>query len=524
MPREAWSRLEEENARLRARLADMEARMADSPAAEAALREGALAERDRIDSALRTSENRYRRLFETAKDGILILEADTGTIIDSNPCLESMLGYSHAELIGKRIWDIGPFRDAGASREALEKLQDAEYAHLENVALETRAGELREVEFISNVYLVDGKRVIQCNIRDVTERRLAEADLRRANEELASLVTELRKRDAEMQLLNRMYDLLQTCNTQEEAYQVVALMAGEMFAGQTGCLAVLRPGSPDLESVACWGEPHALLPSFPIDDCWAMRRGQPHEVPEPRAGLRCRHFAEEPKAGYLCVPLAVQGESLGLLFLADTETGPGEARQLSQRSLALTVGEAVKLSLFNLKLQEELREQATRDPLTQLFNRRYLEDNLARELHRANRRQSPLSVVMLDLDHFKRFNDTFGHAAGDALLREVGKLLRATLRQSDIACRYGGEEFALVFPDSSLEDTGRRMEQIRDLIKRLEVRHDGRLLGKINVSAGIATAPQHGTSTRDLLRAADEALYAAKQSGRDRLMAYQARA
>lgn len=523
MPRRTASQLLAENAALQERLADLEARVAEHPAREAILVEDSLAERKRIGAAFRASEIRYRRLFESAKDGILILDADTGIIIDANPFLESLLGFAHDELIGKTLWELGPFHDVAASREAFQQLQATEYARYENLPLESKGKEPRQVEFISNVYLVEGARVIQCNIRDITERRRAEADLRAANEELATLVTELRKRDADMQLLNRMNDLLQTCNAQEEAFRVIALMAGELFAGQNGCLAVAHPGSPDLEVVAHWGAEAPVETSFPMDDCWAMRRGQPHEVLDPESSLACRHFVAQPKGGYLCIPLTVQGESLGLLCLAG-DGAMTDAQRLGQHNLALTLGEAIKLSLFNLRLQEKLREQATRDPLTGLFNRRYLEDSLERELHRAQRKQSPLSLVMLDLDHFKRYNDTFGHEAGDLLLRELGKLLQAGLRQSDIACRYGGEEFLLVFPDCSLADTGKRVEEIRALVKGLELRHDDRPLGPITVSAGVAAAPEHGATARDLIRSADDALYAAKQAGRDRLVACQAKA
>jgi diguanylate cyclase (GGDEF)-like protein/PAS domain S-box-containing protein len=516
------SRLVAENADLQERLADLEARLTDPPAGEAILAEGDIVQRARIDAALKASETRYRRLFESAKDGILILDADTGVIVDSNPFLEGMLGYAHDEMVGKTIWEIGPFRDITASREAFEQLQATEYARYENLPLETKEKEFREVEFISNVYLVNGTRVIQCNIRDITERRRAEGDLRVANEKLAALVTELRKRDAEMQLLFRLSDLLQTCNTQDEAYQVVSTMTGELFAGQDGCLAVLRPGMPDLKVVACWGQTSPVESSFTMDDCWALRQGQPHEVLDPQASLPCHHFVDQPETGYLCIPLTVQGETLGLLCLMETDARTSEQR-LSQRHLALALGESIKLSLFNLRLQERLREQATRDPLTGLFNRRHLEDSLDRELHRARRRQSALSVAMLDLDHFKQFNDTFGHDAGDALLRELGNVLRTALRQSDISCRYGGEEFVLVFPDSSLADTEKRVEEIRVLVKGIEVREGDRLLGAISVSAGIAAAPEHGSTARDLLRAADDAMYAAKEAGRDRVVVYEAR-
>ena len=201
----------------------------------------------------------------------------------------------------------------------------------------------------------------------------------------------------------------------------------------------------------------------------------------------------------------------------------GENHHGSQDQLAVAVSEAIKLSLANLRLRTRLHAQATRDPLTELFNRRYIEDTLPRELHRALRRGAPLCVAMLDLDHFKLCNDTFGHDAGDLVLRESSRVLRENLRQSDIACRYGGEEFLLVLPDASLEDTSRRLEHIRLLFERMEIVHRGQLLTTITFSAGVAVAPEHGSNPEDLLHAADDALYAAKQAGRNQVHAYRVR-
>ena len=481
-----------------------------------------LTERKQIEDALKASEVRYRRLFETAKDGIFILDADTGQITDVNPFLEDMLGYSHTELLDKMLWEIGSFRDIAASQAAFRQLQSQEYIRYENLPLETKGQQRRQVEFVSNVYLVDGKRVIQCNVRDITARKHAEESLRKANDDLLALVTELQRHANEMKLFNHMNDLLQTCATQEETYQVIALMAGELFAGQSGCLAILDACDQYLETVARWGDAAPMGSLFALEDCWAMRRGQPHEVVDPQAGLRCHHFIHQPETGYFCVPLTVQGETLGLLCLIGATTRKGE-HLVSQQQLAVTVGEAVKLSLSNLRLREKLREQATRDPLTGLFNRRYLDESLSRELHHARRRNSPLCVTMLDLDHFKRFNDTFGHDAGDSLLRELGQVLREKLRKSDILCRYGGEEFVLVLPDSSLANAWERVEQIRLLVREMQIRHGEQLLGMMTVSAGIAGALEHGSTAGELLRAADNALYVAKQAGRDRVVVYEAK-
>jgi len=471
---------------------------------------------------LRTSEIRYRRVFEAARDGVLILDAATRRITDINPYMVELLGFSRDEILGKELWEIGLLRDVQASQEAFRELERKGYIRYDDLPLQTKEGASREVEFVSNIYgEEDGHQVIQCNIRDVSARKQAQESLRKANDELMALVGELQSRDGEMRLLNRMTDLLQSCNTQEEAYKVITLLGRELFPGQNGCVAVLHAAGQHLETVAHWGDEAPVEPTFSLEDCWALRRGSFHEITDPQVGL-CRHFVDQIESGYLCAPLMVQGEILGLLCLVGATAGGEGKHRVSQQQLTVMVGESIKLCLSNLKLREKLRAQAIHDPLTGLFNRRHLEDSLSRELHRAHRRNSPLGVSMLDLDHFKRFNDTFGHNAGDSLLHELGRLLREKVRQSDISCRYGGEEFVLILPDSSLADTQQRVEQICGLVKELKIRHGDQLLGTITLSAGVAGAPEHGFTAPELLRAADNALYAAKQAGRDRVVVYQA--
>jgi len=470
---------------------------------------------------LRASENRYRRLFETAKDGIILLDADKGRITDVNPFLQDMLGYSHAELIGKALWEIGPVKDIAASQDAMRRLEETEYIRYENLPLETKTGQQIQVEFVSNVYLVDGFRVIQCNIRDITVRKRAEKSVRTTNDELTALVVELQKRDEEMKSLIRLNDLLQSCTTQAEVYQVVGLMAKELFSGNGGGLAISSGPDQYLETVASWGDETILKSSFSLEDCWALRRGKLQEVGDSGVDLPCHHFVYQAKEGYLCVPLIVQRGAIGVLCLTGAAI-KGIGSNMRQQ-LATAVGEAVKLSLSNLKLREELREQAIHDPLTGLCNRRHLEENLGRELHRALRGNSPLCVAMLDLDNFKTFNDSFGHDAGDSMLRELAQALSKKLRKSDIACRYGGDEFVLVLPDSSLADTEQRVEQIRALVQGKQIWHDGSMLGPITLSVGVAGVPEHGSTAAELLQAADDAMYAAKQAGGNRSGVYQAK-
>ena len=515
------SQLLAENTAPQARLGDSEGGPVSRPLGEKASSGSGPTAQKIIDDPLRASEIRYRRLFETAKDGILLLDADTGRITDVNPFLEDMLGYAHMELLGKALWEIGPVRDISASQEAMRHLQNKEYIRYENLPLETRSGKHLQVEFVSNVYLVDGLRVIQCNIRDITARKQAETRGELALRELSARVAELQRRDQELQSLNHMNDLLQACTLPVEAYQVIAMAMRELFLGQTGGLAIFHPEDRHLETVARWGEDGILVSAFPMEDCWALRRGQLHEVFDSPDDLMCHHFIHVPPAGYLCLPLVVRGETLGLLCLIHAIPG-NNGPLANQRQLAVMVGETVKLSLSNLRLREKLREQATRDLLTGLFNRRYLDETLPRELSQAQRRKAPLCVVTLDIDRFKNFNDTFGHGPGDSLLHELGRMLREHLREGDILCRYGGDEFVIVLPDSSMADTLKRVEQIRGFVRQLQVQYGEQLLGAITFSAEIAQAQEGKATASELLRAADEALYSAKQAGRDQTVIYHA--
>jgi diguanylate cyclase (GGDEF)-like protein/PAS domain S-box-containing protein len=471
---------------------------------------------------LQASEVRYRRLFETAKDGILILDGDTGRITDANPFLQDMLGYSKDELIGKALWEIGPIKDIPASLEAMRHLQDSDYIRYDDLPLETRSGERKQVEFVSNVYLVDGWRVIQCNIRDITARKHAETRVNTATDELLTLVKELQWRDQQMQLMNHMNELLQSCVTQEEAYRVISLSAGDLFPGHNGSLAILSTQDRSLEVVARWGTEEIVEATFSQENCWALRRGQFHEVSDPQGGLMCRHFFHPPQHGYFCLPLIAAGKMLGVLSLIDNDKSEPGQHPHGLKQLAVTVGETIKLSLTNLELRDELRQQSIHDPLTGLFNRRYLDEVLPRELDVAQRRNASLCVVMLDIDGFKQFNDRLGHGAGDALLREFSQMMRNHLRKSDIVCRYGGDEFVIIMPDSSIHDTQERIERIRVLLKGLpKISSSEKIPDIISLSAGMAFMPDHGNTESELLRAADKAMYIAKKSGRDQVVVYQ---
>ncbi|MBI5841870.1 MAG: diguanylate cyclase [Chloroflexi bacterium] len=368
-----------------------------------------------------------------------------------------------------------------------------------------------------------GARRLFVSINDITARR-------RAEEKLAAKVIELERRSREIKLLNEMGDLLQTCQTIEEAGTVVTQFAQRLFPNQAGSLCLIAASRNLVDAIAAWGEFPPQDRIFTPDDCWALRRGQVHSVTDPDSRLLCRHVSQpfgterQPEGGYLCAPMIAQGETLGILHLRSGQPAPSQTREeqaavmASQQLLVVAMAEQIALSLANLKIQESLRRQAIRDPLTGLFNRRYMEETLERELRRAERRRTPLGIIMFDLDHFKKFNDTFGHAAGDIVLREIGAFLQASVRAEDIACRYGGEEFLVILPEASFKDTLKRAEQLRKGIKQLHVRYHDQALGAVTVSLGVAVFPDHGSTTEAIMRGADDALYHAKQEGRDRVV------
>jgi diguanylate cyclase (GGDEF)-like protein len=186
-------------------------------------------------------------------------------------------------------------------------------------------------------------------------------------------------------------------------------------------------------------------------------------------------------------------------------------------NLATAVAEELGLALANLRVRDTLHEQSIRDPLTGLYNRRFLEEFLLRELARADRKKHPLSIITMDIDHFKRINDTLGHGAGDIVLRRVGLLLQGFVRQSDIACRVGGEEFSVLLPEASMQIATQRAENIRRAVQELKLKYEEHTLAAITISLGVAAFPDHGTTPAALLHAADQALYDAKYRGRDRV-------
>ncbi len=352
-------------------------------------------------------------------------------------------------------------------------------------------------------------------LRDAFERRGIAKRTAATNRDLAQTVRALEARMEESRLLTASRDELQLCTTVEQVYRASTHCMARLLPGSRGSLAMLGASRAMVEVVSQWGgaaEGKAFLP----DDCCGLRLGQPRWRVPGGSEIDCAHFPSGVPARYLCLPLVAQSETMGVLTI---ECGEDEAFETVREHMD-GVSQFLQLTgmaVASLTLRGQLEEQSIRDALTGLFNRHFMQITLERELARAARAGSSVALFMLDIDHFKRFNDTFGHGAGDAMLRAIARAFRESVRAEDIVCRYGGEEFAIILPGLSAQDALERAERVRGTVAALQVPLDSVSYGQTTVSIGIAVSPSDGARPEDLLRKADQALYCAKHGGRNQV-------
>lgn len=358
------------------------------------------------------------------------------------------------------------------------------------------------------------------NNRDEAGEMLAALDVMQLR--LSGSISKLELRNRESGLVNEISNLLQTAVNMVEAAEILSRKTGKILAPHSGAIYLTASSRNRLERIAQWGPGH-FEPMIEMDDCMALRRGRSYFAADPDSDVFCAHTANRAqRQTSLCVPMIAQGNSLGMLYVHFV---PGAAPEDAQSEDCIRVqrlSDQIATSLANLKLREALREQSIRDTLTGLFNRRFLEESLERELARAEREARPLLVFMLDVDHFKRFNDTHGHEAGDAVLRCLGRVLRQSVRAGDIVCRFGGEEFTAILPGASVEHAEEWAARLMQAVRAMDIRIGGQLLPGVTISMGLASYPEHGKSAEHLMQNADLALYEAKWLGRDRLCHFKA--
>ena len=316
----------------------------------------------------------------------------------------------------------------------------------------------------------------------------------------------------------RMSELLAAARSRDEIAAVMKSYLMKAFPETSGVVSLFSPSRDVVEPLVSWGDHDVDAREFAIDECWSLRLGKPYGLNEGGELVPCRHWASEDRSSHLCVPMLADGETLGILCVRLSD-GSEASRSTTATEAIIGMAERLALPVANLRLRETLRNQSIKDGLTGVFNRRYMEESLARELTRAARRSDQVSVVMIDLDHFKRINDTCGHDAGDEMLRAFGKFLSARVRNEDIVCRYGGEEFALILPETTPEAALQVTDRLRQQFPEVRIDDRGGGFATATFSAGVASFPANGRSAAELLRAADRALYNAKSSGRNQVQA-----
>lgn len=343
--------------------------------------------------------------------------------------------------------------------------------------------------------------------KEIAQRTRAQEDLTVANNRIADLLEEARAEASSLAHVSQFTSSVHGCSSREEVFLLIPEWLPRLLPETSGSLAVFDLSRTHAVTVADW-------------TCSSEMGNVARECGLSSETNSACYQVRQPET----VPLVANGEALGMLTICEIASSSANEYSSANRGfsrqiqLAYSLAEHLALTIASLDLRENLRIQAIRDPLTGLYNRRHMQESLEREVHRARRRERSLSIMLLDIDHFKRYNDSFGHPAGDEALRLVAEVLVQNTRAEDLACRYGGEEFLVLFPECTVGQAAIRADEIRNLLKRLYIEGQENLPAMITISVGVAAYDGPEDRTELLLKRADEALYRAKHEGRDRVV------
>jgi diguanylate cyclase (GGDEF)-like protein/PAS domain S-box-containing protein len=475
-----------------------------------------------IQKSLSESEARGRAILDNAIDAIITID-QAGRIESCNRAAGKVFGYGTNELLSMNVSALMPGdhgdRHDGYVRSYLRSGRGKVIGVGRELTARRRNGEEFPIELTVNEIKLEGRLLFVGMLRDISERKANEEQRSELTRELTERVDELNRLNEENAMLSGLGSYLQACVSKEEAYDVLLSHVRVLFPNESGAVYSLSEAT-NADCVLSWGTEKEVL-SHPVQksDCWAMRRGVVHETSEAGASLRCRHYNGIGAGNQVCIPVMTQNGPIGLLTLhVPISTADEQPAAKVARNLSLMTGIADRLgpALSAIELRGRLHEDSIRDPLTKLYNRRFMDESLHRELLRANRGHLPLSLIILDLDKFKSINDEYGHDVGDEVLMVVARQLGQVVREEDIVYRFGGEEFVIVLPGASLDVARERAQEACRAIRALRV-ETGHGPLHVTLSAGVATFPEHGTTQDQLIVQADRALYLAKQSGRDRI-------
>ncbi len=476
-------------------------------------------------------EKKFRSIFENASEGIYQSSFD-GRFLKANPSLVRMLGCSSMQGVIETYPSIPDdlYVNPADWNKLLEKLKrNGRVAEFETRLKQKDGGILHAAISAYQVHDdLEDTAYIEGGITDIRERKRVQylllkhrdklqEEVKRRTNRLTAIVTELKHRNREAELIAHMRDLLQACNTEQESFGIMASICGQIFPKYSGFIAIKKETTDIAQAVVGFGDFSWEGIQFNLNDCWAVRRGGGHLVIDPETEPSCPQIKDLSRSN-LCIPITARSECLGIIHLGCDYSGVeprfrGAALKRIENKLK-GITELYALSLANIRLRERLHLQSIVDSLTGLFNRRHMEYALTREFDRATRNSTNVGLMMLDIDHFKQLNDTYGHEVGDKVLWKIGMFLKNSIRGEDIACRYGGEELIVILPGCSPEDCLQKANEIRQGIEKLTVVVKKRE-HKVTVSIGISSFPQNGELIDEVIRAADDAMYEAKKAGRN---------
>ncbi|WP_430009504.1 sensor domain-containing diguanylate cyclase [Methylophaga lonarensis] len=471
------------------------------------------------EPAMTLDEINFQTLAEDAPVTLWLTDIH-GNVIFTNNQYKNFIGREKVEKLGGKAWFnalhpddreycLTVFKDAFATYKPFTmeyrlRRRDGEYRHFIDHGEPYIDGQGRFAGFVGSS-------------TDITEQKMSEDELKKSHQELTQY-------NYEMNLINQLNSYLQVCRSIDETYPIVSYYAEQIFPDCTGALYLFNDKKSLVESMTTWGATDHIgsAPVIAPDDCWSLRQGKEHTTLDNDGRLRCKHVHED-VSNYICEPIIAQGEMLGMLHIefCGAKHKAGEEKTYyveSRKRLVKITSDNLALSLVSLKLKEALQSQSVRDPLTHLFNRRYMEESLEREIHRCARSNHGLGLIITDIDHFKKFNDEYGHDAGDLVITEYANLLKNHFRASDIICRYGGEEFIVILPDISQEKLMQRAEFICQELASLKLLYQSKPLPTVTASFGVVYLDNKLIDKSTMIKAADVALYEAKHRGRNQVV------
>ncbi len=474
---------------------------------------------------LNQSEKKFRSIFENSVEGIFQFDIH-GKIRSANPSFATMAGFdSILSLLDAQIFFQ---KDLLVEEQQWQKLINLLHRDktVKSFELQLRQQSNNLIWCLLNAKAIydetSGKIIrIEGFLTDINSQKKIREELETRIKERTAWVSQLEKRDIENKLMHEMGDMLQSCRTIKETFPVIDHFSLSLFSGDSSSLYLFEDSQQILDRCVPTVTPEKPLVSFPQEDCWALRQGKPYLFDQQQKTLVCNHV-HAAEYGYLCVPLMAHGVTTGLLhitFGSGNPKGHQQKEESTQKKLRLSVrmAEHLSLALANLKLREELERSSLKDSLTGLSNRRHMDEILQRQFFRLQRHDVAFSILLVDIDNFKSFNDNYGHEIGDETLKALGNHLMTHSRGEDLSCRFGGEEFVIILAETNLNQAQKRANiLLKEVSEEISIPYNNRKL-QITVSIGVATSPEHGTTPNNLLKSADSALYRAKKNGRNRV-------